>query len=413
MQKKSFLLITTNYHPEPTATGKFNGEMIEWLVKKGHNCTVITTFPHYPYWKVMPPYTNRWYKKETKSFGLPGSGLLTVYRCPHFIPKVPTGKMRLIQEFTFLFTSFFVLLGLLFKRSIDYALAVAPPFHTVYWALLYKWIKRAKVIYHIQDLQIDTAQELGMLKSSWLFDILYKNEKWVLKQADFVSSISEGMIKKLANRSGREILTFPNWVDTGFFTPMADRHKLKINWGYAADDVVLLYSGGIGEKQGLDIIVHAANISRNHKHIKFVICGSGQYKVTLEEIAAQYALTNIKFLPLQDKAHFNEFLNMGDVHLIIQKSSASDLALPSKLTNILAVGGACLVTTFPDTSLYDVVTKNNIGFTCDPDNPQSLADTILTLPADIDQQRYNARMFATRHLDIDSILNRFTHDIQA
>ncbi|RYZ97537.1 MAG: colanic acid biosynthesis glycosyltransferase WcaI, partial [Sphingobacteriaceae bacterium] len=131
MNLKSFLLITTNYHPEPTATGKFNGEMIEWLVKKGHDCTVITTFPHYPFWKVMVPYTNRWFKKEIKKFDTPGSGILTVYRCPHFIPAVPTGKMRLIQEFTFLFTSFFVLLGLFFKKKIDYAIAVAPPFHTI------------------------------------------------------------------------------------------------------------------------------------------------------------------------------------------------------------------------------------------------------------------------------------------
>src|SRR6202022_4915810 len=106
--KKSFLLISTNFHPEPTATGKCNGELIEWLVKNGHNCSVVTTFPHYPFWKVQPPYKNRWFKKETKRFS-PHSGLLTVYRCPAFIPSVPTGKKRLMQEFTFLVSSFFVI----------------------------------------------------------------------------------------------------------------------------------------------------------------------------------------------------------------------------------------------------------------------------------------------------------------
>lgn len=81
--KKNILLISHNFSPEPTGIGKYNGEMIDWLAKNGYDCTVVTTYPYYPYWKVQPPYKNRWYKKEIINYPQSNS-LLTVYRCPSY-----------------------------------------------------------------------------------------------------------------------------------------------------------------------------------------------------------------------------------------------------------------------------------------------------------------------------------------
>ena len=52
-------------------------------------------------------------------------------------------------------------------------------------------------------------------------------------------------------------------------------------------------------------------------------------------------------MPLQAYSEFNDFLNLADVHLVIQKASASDLVMPSKLTTILAVGGLAIITANP------------------------------------------------------------------
>jgi colanic acid biosynthesis glycosyl transferase WcaI len=404
---KSFLLISTNFHPEPTATGKYNGELFEWLVKQGHNCTVITTYPHYPFWKVQPPYKNKWFKKETKQFSS-DSGLLTVYRCPAFIPTVPTGKKRLMQEFTFLVSAFFAIINLLPKKKYDYVLAVAPPFHLIFLARLYRFFKKTKTIYHIQDLQIDTAQELEMLKSKTLFNILYKLEKKQLIKSDFVSSISDGMIRKIKQKANRDVILFPNWVDTTQFFPIENRHQLKKKWGYSDEHFICLYSGGLGEKQGLEIIIHAANQLKKNKKFKFIISGFGQYKAHLEKLADDFQLDNVDFLPLQDKSAFNEFLNMGDLHMVIQKSKASDLALPSKITTILAVGGVCIVTAFKSTSLYHLVTHFDIGFTCDPDNPQGLADALIHIEREnLDKKRNNANAYAVNYINIEKVMNNF------
>ena len=411
--KSSFLLITTNYHPEPTATGKYNGELIEWLLKKGHDCTVVTMYPHYPYWKVMEPYKNRGFKKQTIRL-TPGGGLLTVYRCPAYIPPVPTGKKRLIQEFTFLVSSFLVIACLLFRRKITYSIAVAPPFHTVFWAQLYKFFKHNKVIYHIQDLQIDTAQELGMVNNETFFSLLYQLEKKQLKKADFVSSISDGMIRKIKSRAKRDVILFPNWVDTAQFFPLKDRGQLKKKWGYADDQFICLYSGGLGEKQGLDIIIHAAGLLRDNRRFKFIICGIGQYKSHLENLAASLSLTNVDFLPLQDKNVFNEFLNMADVHLVVQKSKASDLALPSKLATILSVGGVSLVTALEGTSMFNLITDHNVGFACQPEDPAAFANALLQIETEnLAEKRENACRYASNFINMENVVSNFLNDIDA
>jgi hypothetical protein len=69
--KKRLLLISYNFYPEPTGIGKYNGEMISWFVSKGYDCTVITSYPYYPYWKIQEPYYKKrfWYTIE-ESCGL-------------------------------------------------------------------------------------------------------------------------------------------------------------------------------------------------------------------------------------------------------------------------------------------------------------------------------------------------------
>jgi colanic acid biosynthesis glycosyl transferase WcaI len=49
-------------------------------------------------------------------------------------------------------------------------------------------------------------------------------------------------------------------------------------------------------------------------------------------------------MPLQPLEMFNRFLNVADIHLVIEKISAGDLVMPSKLTKILAVGELSIVT---------------------------------------------------------------------
>lgn len=405
-------MISHNFYPEPTGIGKYNGDMINWLVGHGFDCTVVTTYPYYPYWKVQKPYKNRWYKKEV-STDPESNGSLTIYRCPSYVPADPTGKKRMLQDLSFWTSMFWVVQKLiLFKKKHDYVITVAPPFHLGYLAWFYRKLKGGKLIYHIQDLQIEAAQELNILSNQKMFDLLYSVEKNILKGSDFVSSISEGMIKRIEAKAGRGVLFFPNWTDTAYFFPIGDKAPLKARWGYHADDFVCVYSGSIGEKQGLENIIGCAEQLKPNPRIQFVICGTGPYRQKLEELTLNKGLINVKFLPLQDKAVFNEFLNMADIHLVIQKGNAGDLVMPSKLTTILAVGGVSVITATPGTSLYDLVENYNVGFVIPPDDFAALAKIIgSTAETSTAEQCKNSRAYALKFLDIDNVMNTFLQNI--
>lgn len=404
--KKRILVLGINCLPELTGIGKYTGEMITWLAENGHETTMVTGFPYYPNWKVQKPYTGNGYKKE-KAHG----DNLTIYRCPLYVPSNPSGLKRLIHESVFFVSAGFVVFTLLFKKKQDIIFAIAPPFHLAILALFYRFFRGGRIVYHVQDLQIEAAKELNMLKP-WMFNWLFSIEYFILRKMNFVSTISEGMMARLAKKIPKKIMFFPNWVDTESFHPLSDRKLLKLKWGYSQDDHIVLYSGSIGEKQGLDSLIRIADNLKDNENIKFLICGTGPYKQELIRMTEEKMLKNIAFLPLQGYDVFNEFLNMADVHLVLQKANASDLVMPSKLTSILAVGGLALVTANPGTTLYDVIKAHDMGVVIAAENEDMLGKAIVYISEnDHERFRTNARKYAEQYLDKRNILPKMLTDI--
>jgi colanic acid biosynthesis glycosyl transferase WcaI len=145
------------------------------------------------------------------------------------------------------------------------------------------------------------------------------------------------MIKKIKDKCNKNVVFFPNWVDTSLYFPLAERELLKKEFNFSPTDKIVLYSGAIGEKQGLENIIHIAKSLEHFNNLKFVICGSGPYRDTLYTLQKTLSLKNVVFCQLQPLDKLNHFLNMADIHLVLQKSNASDLVMPSKLTTILSV----------------------------------------------------------------------------
>jgi colanic acid biosynthesis glycosyl transferase WcaI len=403
----SVLVLGINFSPELTGIGKYSGEMAKWLADQNIKTTVITSFPYYPNWKVQKPYTGRWYKKEISL-----EGNLTVYRCPMYVPKVPSGLKRMLHEASFFASSSCVIIRLLFKRKIDNIICIAPPFHLGFLALVYRMIKGGRINYHIQDLQIEAARDLKVVKSEAFFKVLFGLERFIFNRVNSISSISLGMMRKIATKSGKTIKFFPNWVDTKLFHPLENRNEMKSQWGFKPSDKIVLYSGSIGEKQGLDALIDISIECQSRSDIHIVICGTGPYKANLEQICKSKSVQNVHFFPLQDFNVFNAFLNMADVHLVLQKAQAADLVMPSKLSTILSSGGLVIATTFSGTSLYDEIVNNEMGIVIDPENNQLLQDAIISACTnDYSKERANARKYAERYLDQDSILQTMKNEI--
>ncbi|TGE14863.1 colanic acid biosynthesis glycosyltransferase WcaI, partial [Salmonella enterica subsp. enterica serovar Poona] len=107
----------------------------------------------------------------------------------------------------------------------------------------------------------------------------------------------------------------------------------------------------------------------------FALGGQGGGKARLENMARERGLPNIKFLPLQPYDALPALLKMGDCHLVVQKRGAADAVLPSKLTNILAVGGNAVITAEPHTELGQLCARYpGIAVCVAPESADALVD---------------------------------------
>lgn len=407
---RRILFIGVNFSPEPIGIGKYNGEMIDFLAKQGYDCTVLTTYPYYPQWAVQEPYTKYkyWYKKEIKLPQTENALPVTIYRCPMYVPKKPTGIKRMLLDMTFCISAWFKVIQLLVYKKYDVVITVAPCFQIGLLGAFYKKVRGGKFLYHIQDLQIDAARDLKMIQSDWVIKYLLNIEKWILMNADTVSSISVAMMSKIKLKHDREVVFFPNWVNTTLFYPVHEKEKLKEEFNFNAIDKIVLYSGAIGEKQSLEDILHAAKQLKHITTLKFVICGTGPYKEKLVQLKNDWGLDNVFFFPLQSSEKLNNFLNMADIHLVLQKATVGDLVMPSKLTTILSVGGLAIITAAEESNLYNLIMKYEMGVLVEPENSTALVTAIENiLGSNKKKINQNARKYAEDFLSIDNIFGAY------
>jgi colanic acid biosynthesis glycosyl transferase WcaI len=163
-----------------------------------------------------------------------------------------------------------------------------------------------------------------------------------------------------------------NWVDLDHIKPLDGVSPYRKELGVAKSDRVVLYSGAIGAKQGLDDLIAAANRLSQRADIKFLIAGEGPAKKAL--IARAAHLPNVRFLPFQPYARLSDFLGLGDIHILPQAADAADLVLPSKLGGMLASGRRIVVTAAPGTELATFLA--GAAIIVPPANAAALAEAI-------------------------------------
>jgi colanic acid biosynthesis glycosyl transferase WcaI len=398
------LLYGINYAPELTGVGKYTGEMGEWLASRGHQVRVVTAPPYYPAWEVGRGYSSRVYRRELVADA-------DVWRCPLWVPRKPSGLKRLAHLASFAASSLPVVLSQVRWRP-DVLVLIQPPLLCAPHAWLTARLSGARLWLHIQDFELDAALGLGMLGGRGARRILYGVEKLLLQTAERVSTISEAMRRRLVEKGIPEdrALLFPNWSDLDFVRPKAPNNAVRSEFGAGPEDVLVLYTGNMGEKQGLDLVLDAADRLRNQPEIKFALVGTGVARKELEQAALTRRLDRVRFFPLQPLERLPLMLAGGDIHLLVQRPEAADLLMPSKLTNTLAAGRPSIATADPGTALYEVLHDYDCGVTTKPGSVEGLVTGIVSLAHDARMRERlgkNARRCAEYNLDKEKILAEF------
>jgi colanic acid biosynthesis glycosyl transferase WcaI len=397
------LVYCINFSPELTGIGKYTGEMCAWLAQRGHEVRVVTAPPYYPEWRIKSGYSGWQYRVDRTS-------LMRVFRCPVWVPQRPNGLKRLIHLTSFaLFSLPVVLWQVLWRPQV--VITLEPPILCAPAAWLVARLARARDWLHVQDFEVDTAFDLGLLPRRLKAPVLY-TERFMLRAFNRVSTISRRMLARLSEKGldlARCVL-FSNWVDCNTIFPSNTPSPFRRELGIPDDAFVALYSGNMGEKQGLDIVVEAARRLASQGEIAFVLCGDGAARARLK--AQSTALKNVHWLPLQPAERLNDLLNLADVHLLPQRVRAADLVMPSKLGGMLASGRPVIATVNPGTEIAEALTI--AGIVTPPGDVDALVRALVRLEADTVGRRnmgMSARLQAERMFSASAILEEFEREL--
>lgn len=406
------LLYGLNYAPELTGIGKYSGELAAWLAQRGHEVRVVTAPPYYPAWRIDAAYRATSYRLERR----PGEP--TVFRVPLWVPARPTGLKRMLHLLSFAVSSAPVLLLQPLWQP-DVVINVEPAFFSAPLAWLLARFCGAKAWLHVQDFEVDAAFELGLLPVGGVVQRFAKLfEEGFTRRFDRVSSISLSMVARLAKKGvpeGRRVL-FLNWVTldkdaAGDHLASGAGSTLRSELGLVGR-IVVLYSGNLGTKQGLDLLAPLARSLADEEEIVFLFCGDGAYRAELERQVEGF--TNVMLLPLQPAERLGALLRTADLHLLPQRAGAADLVMPSKLAGMLASGRPVLATAEPGTEVARAVQGR--GAIAPPGDLAALRAALLALAYDRDQREQlgrAARAYAVSHFGKEQVLLQFEAELVA
>jgi len=85
------LLVTTNFWPEPTGISVYTTDMAEALKEAGYSVSVLTSLPHYPWWKIPSEYAHL-------TEGVTEQNGIKIIRAKHLIPAKMNALIRIRFE---------------------------------------------------------------------------------------------------------------------------------------------------------------------------------------------------------------------------------------------------------------------------------------------------------------------------
>lgn len=369
------LIFSQHYPPEPNTRLR---DLTRHLAGRGHDVSVLTTFPSYPLGRVYDGYRLALYARR-REFGVT---VRRVFAVPY---RGMSASMRMLSYGSFAVTA--LLLGLLPGRRPDVMYVYHPPLTTGLAAAIYNVIARVPFVYDVQDLWPDAIVAAGLLKEdSVVYRAIRLVENFVYRRARRITVLSEGMRRNLLGKGvpASKISVISNWGDPGAYRPM-DGESLRQQLGWQGK-VVFMLAGNMGLTHGLETVIEAAAHLQDNPDILFVFVGSGAAKDSLVRQVEEWGLRNVLFLGQVPPEEAARLINASDAMLVhLKPALGGDFSVPHRIFSYMLCAKPVVVAATGSTS--ELVRSLDCGWVCPPSDAQSLARLLAEVAADPDARR--------------------------
>lgn len=319
--KKRILVITQYFYPE---NFRINDLCLE-LKNRGHEITVLTGLPNYPKGEYFEGYSDKKNCDEVWN-GIP------IYRCK--LRPRKTGALNLVRNYFSFVKAANKKLKELEDKEFDlvYVFEVSP-ITVALPAIKYKKKKHIPIIINIQDLWPENIIAVTGVNNPAMIGTVNKMVNYIYKHCDLILTASPSFVSKIQDRieDKNKVKYWPQYS-------IVEKTNEEVDI-YDKDYFNIVFTGNIGEAQGIDLAIEAARKLKEEK-ICWHFVGEGRSKEKLEKLVKEYGLEDaVKFYGFHPENEIPKYLKDADAALLILKPNPIfEMTIPAKLQTYLACG---------------------------------------------------------------------------
>ena len=401
--KLRLVVLCPHFAPDLAPTGVVMTRIVTELAARGHELHVVTSLPWYRNHAIEQGLGGRLWRTEKTEWG-------SIIRVHPFPGKSKSNLLR--RALGFIAFSYAVGIrsvhadGLPFK--VDGVLAMSPPLTLGLTGWCTKIIRRAPLVFNIQDVFPDAAIQTGAISNKKIIAAAKWLERVSYQRSDAVVLLSQDLRTNIANKIDAKhhhrLHVIPNFVDTVAITPQDRMTNYRSELGIG-DQLVVMYAGNVGFSQSLNLVVEAA---AKFPEVAFVVNGDGAARKKLQEDCAE--LANVYFGDYQPIERLSEVLATGDIHLVPLRTGLAAVSVPSKSYSILAAGRPMLAAIDLNTEIPNMLQQSGAGIAVEPDNAPAFIEALGRLVNNRDQlseMGANGRKWVETHASPASVAARY------
>lgn len=339
-EKKNLLIYAHYYAPDTASTGQILQELAEGMADT-FNVTVICVVPSYLGTIEEEYKTQKFYFEE-----LNGVKIVRI-QVPEF--DKTKGKSRIKNILLY----FFGAMRATFKTGKqDYVFTISqPPILGGLLGVWGKWMKHAKLIYNIQDFNPEQTMSVGYTHNKAVLGLMMWLDKFSCKRSNLIITVGRDLgetIKKRFSKSRKvpKYTIINNWINETEIYPLESGNEKVAEFRKRydlTDKYVFMYSGNLGlyyDLEGLIKVIEKFQGAKtpDGREVVFAFVGAGSVLDKLVLYTREHQMTNVVFIPYQDKAYLNYSLNAGDVHFCVNAKGIKGVSCPSKFYGLAAAG---------------------------------------------------------------------------
>ncbi|MEI6050834.1 MAG: glycosyltransferase family 4 protein [Bacteroidota bacterium] len=215
--------------------------------------------------------------------------------------------------------------------SFDAVIVPTPPITYLTTVARLKKKFKSKVYLVLRDIFPQNAKDLGIIKSTIIFEYFRGNEKKLYTISDFIGCMSPRNIEYVTEHNPgvnrQKLHLLPNWENVVEYDQPDPFLKRQLG---LENRFIVLYGGNFGKPQQIDFILDLAKELCHLEDVVFLFIGVGSEKQSIINLAAKRKLFNIIFKDSLPRDQYRELVKICDVGLVNISNKFTIPNIPSR-----------------------------------------------------------------------------------